>query len=79
MLEASIHALIADSPSDAVLTIRVVGKLGDRTRRVLSAANLRRLAPATMNIELKLEDEDGAFVRSSSASRQSDTVLELPF
>jgi DNA repair exonuclease SbcCD nuclease subunit len=78
-LEATIRALIADSPSDAVLTIRVVGKLGDGARRVLSAANLRRLAPATMNIELKLEDEDGAFVRSPAASRQSDTVLELPF
>jgi DNA repair exonuclease SbcCD nuclease subunit len=77
VLEATMRALIADSPADAVLTIRVVGKLGDGARRVLSAANLRRLAPATMNIELKLEDEDGAFVRPLS-SGQSDLVLELP-
>jgi len=76
-LESTIRALIGDSPADAVLTIRVAGKLGDDARRVLSAANLRRLAPATMNIELKLEDEDGAFVRPPS-SRQSDVVLELP-
>jgi hypothetical protein len=55
----------------------VVGTLGDAARRVLSAANLRRRAPATMNIDLKLEDEDGAFVRPTS-SRQSDVVLELP-
>jgi len=78
-LETKICAVVADCPADAVLTIRVVGKLGDAARRVLSAANLRRLAPATMNIELKLEDEDGAFVRSRSASRPSDAVLELPF
>ena len=76
-LEPTIRALIGDSPADAVLTIRVAGKLGDDARRVLSAANLRRLAPATMNIELKLEDEDGGFVRPPS-SRQSDVVLELP-
>jgi hypothetical protein len=30
-----------------------------------------------MNIELKLEDEDGVFVRPPS-SRQSDAMLELP-
>ena len=76
-LESAIRALIGDSPADAVLTIRVAGKLGDEARRVLSATNLRRLAPPTMNIELKLEDEDGAFVRPPS-STQSDVVLELP-
>ena len=31
-----------------------------------------------MNIEIKLEDEDGAFVRPPPGSRQSVTVLELP-
>ena len=77
-LESTLRALIGDAPADAVLTIRVAGKLGDDARRVLAAANLRRLAPATMNIELKLEDEDGVFVRPPS-SRQSDAVLELPF
>ena len=76
-LEATIRRLIADTPPDAVLTIRVIGNLGDSARRMLSAANLRRLAPATMNIELKLEDEDGAFVRPASSTR-SDMVLELP-
>jgi DNA repair exonuclease SbcCD nuclease subunit len=77
-LEPTIRALIAAVPPDAVLTIRVIGNLGDGARRVLSAANLRRLAPATMNIELKLEGEDGTFVRPSSSARQSDVVLELP-
>ena len=77
-LEATICALIAASPVDAVLTIRVVGRLDDAARRAFSAVNLRRLAPSTMNIELKLEDEDGAFVRPPS-SKRSDAVLELPF
>jgi hypothetical protein len=76
-VEATIRALIEDCPADAVLTIRVAGTLGDDALRVLSAANLRRLAPATMNIELKLEGEDGDFVRPLS-SRQNDVVLELP-
>ncbi len=76
-LESTIRALIGDSPPDAVLTIRVAGKLGDNARRVLSAANLRRLAPTTMNIELKLDLEDGAFVGPPFSS-QSDVVLELP-
>jgi len=77
VVETAIRRLVAETPVDAVLTVRVVGTLGDAARRVLSAANLRRLAPATMNIDLKLEDEDGAFVRPTS-SRQSDVVLELP-
>lgn len=74
-LEATIRALIAAVPADAVLTIRVVGTLGDDARRVLSAANLRRLAPATMNIELKLGDQEAV----PRTIRKSDAVLELPF
>ena len=77
-LEAAIGAIIADCAADAVLTLRVVGTLTDHGRRVLAAANLRRLAPPTMNVELKLEDEDGLFVRPVSRSRPSDEMLELP-
>ena len=76
-VEAALRGLIAASPADAVLTIRVLGKVGDAARRVLSAANLRHLAPATMNIELKLEDET-AFSSGPPSARQSDVVLELP-
>jgi len=76
-LEAIVGAAIAESPTDAVLTLRVIGTLSPGAMHVLSAANLRRLAPPTMNIELKLEDA-GTFVRPSSP-RRSDAVLELPF
>ena len=79
MLEPMIRTVIAESPEDAVLTIRVVGTVSDDARHVLSAANLRRLAPATMNIELKLDNDDGTFARPLSIAKRSDTVLELPF
>ena len=36
-LEATIRGVIAESPADAVLTLRVVGALSDAARRVLSA------------------------------------------
>src|SRR5215831_14380859 len=36
-LEPTIRALIGDAPADAVLTIRIVGKLDDDARRVLAA------------------------------------------
>jgi hypothetical protein len=37
-----------------VLTIRVDGTMTQHAARLLSAANLRSLAPATMNVELRL-------------------------
>ena len=77
-LEATIVKLITECADDAVLTLRIVGTLGDHARRVLAAANLRRLAPSTMNVDLKLEDDDGLFVRPVSRSRPSDEMLELP-
>jgi DNA repair protein SbcD/Mre11 len=78
-VEAMLRTLIAETPIDAVLTIRVVGTISDRARRVLTAANIRSLAPATMNVELTLQGEVGAFVRQQPSSRRSDAILELPF
>jgi len=77
-LESTIRTVIAEAPEDAVLTIRVVGSVSEQGRRVLAAANLRRLAPSSMNVELKFEDEDGVYARPASRSRRSDEVLELP-
>ena len=53
-LEARLRALVADAPADAVLTIRVDGTITPHAGRLLSAANLRSLAPPTMNLELRL-------------------------
>ena len=77
-LEATIAGLIAECADDAVLTLRIVGTLTEHGRRVLSAANLRRLAPPTMNVDLKLEDGNGFFVHPPSRSRLGDEMLELP-
>lgn len=53
-LEARLRALLTDAPSDAVVTIRVDGTMTPHAGRLLSAANLRSLAPPTMNVELRL-------------------------
>ncbi len=77
-VESALRTMIAEAPDDAVLTIRVVGSIGEHAWRALSASNLRRLSPSSMNIELKL-DGDVALVRPPSIPRRSDEVLELPF
>jgi DNA repair exonuclease SbcCD nuclease subunit len=53
-LEARLRALLTDAPADAVLTIRVDGTMSQHAGRLLSAANLRSLAPPTMNVEVRL-------------------------
>jgi DNA repair protein SbcD/Mre11 len=52
-LEVRLRSLIAEAPADAVLTIRVEGTITEGAARLLSAAYLRSLAPATMNVELR--------------------------
>ena len=53
-LEAQLRTLLTDAPSDAVLTIRVEGTMTQHAGRLLSAANLRSLAPPTMNVQVRL-------------------------
>jgi exonuclease SbcD len=77
-LEPTIRSFVAEAPVDAVLTIRVAGHLTECASRVLSAAWLRSVAPATMNIELRVTDgADDA--RSPRRTQESDRLLELPF
>jgi DNA repair protein SbcD/Mre11 len=76
-LESTIRALIAAAPADAVLTIRVAGAMSEHAWRVMSAANVRRWSPPSMNVELKL-DRTEAFVRPASTKRSNDEVLDLP-
>lgn len=52
-LERELRVIIADLPADAVLTIRVEGTITQDAARVFSAARLRALAPATMNIDVR--------------------------
>jgi DNA repair exonuclease SbcCD nuclease subunit len=56
-LERRVRAVVSGVPADAVLRIRVRGRLGAGARRVLGAARLRELAPSTMNLDVVLVDE----------------------
>jgi len=76
-LEAAVRTVIGEAPEDAVLTIRVVGAPSEQAWRVLSAANLRRLSPPSMNVALKL-DGTASFARPASGLRRNDGVFELP-
>lgn len=76
-LESMIQTLIAEAPADAVLTIRVVGSVSEHGRRVLSAANLRRLAPASMNVELRVEERGDFGARPTLRPEESDPILGL--
>jgi exonuclease SbcD len=56
-VERGIRRIVEASPRDAVLRIRVRGRVGERARAVLAAANLRALAPPTMNLDAVLVDD----------------------
>lgn len=55
-LDAAIRAIIRESPADAVLRIRLAGGLPEATLRAVSAAHLRAITPATMNVEVRAAD-----------------------
>jgi exonuclease SbcD len=75
-LESHIRNLVAAAPADAVLTIRVPGSLTVQSGRILSAANLRRLAPGTMNVEIRVAIGDVNETRRRSSA--DEAALELP-
>jgi DNA repair protein SbcD/Mre11 len=62
-LERTIRLLISEAPTDAVLTLRVAGAISECAQRLLSAAFLRSIAPATMNVELRMIDGDATAQR----------------
>jgi DNA repair exonuclease SbcCD nuclease subunit len=77
-LAVMIRAFVAEAPADAVLTIRVVGTMTRSAARVLSAANLRVVAPPSMNVELRVEERDGARGRRGGPVRETEDLRELP-
>jgi DNA repair exonuclease SbcCD nuclease subunit len=78
VMESTIRAVIASAPPDAVLTIRVAGTISEQGKRVLAAANLRRLAPSSMNVELRMDNAEGLHGRRPSRYEENDAMLELP-
>ena len=75
-VETAIRLLVANSPVDAVISVRVTGAINQDVSRVLSATFLRALTPATMNLDLRLADSPDRFPRPGA--HQHDDVLELP-
>jgi DNA repair protein SbcD/Mre11 len=54
-LDTLIRTAVAAAPGDAVLRLRVRGVPAAEAGRILSAAYLRSLAPATMNLEIRVD------------------------
>ena len=52
-LEAAIGAIVGSVEPDAVVSIQLSGPLDESQRRRMTAASLRALAPATMNLEVR--------------------------
>jgi DNA repair exonuclease SbcCD nuclease subunit len=77
-LESTIRTLVAEIPADTVLTIRVIGALTERAARLLTAPNLRRLAPASMNVELRIEDGGSPPETPAVRSPKRALMPELP-
>ncbi len=79
-LEPRIRALLAEAPADAVLRLRVTGTLTDDDRRILAADRLRAMSPPTMNLELRLPDEERTFRtrRSTRPDRPVDRGVDRP-
>jgi hypothetical protein len=55
-LDSAVRAIVAAAPPDAVLSIRVRGRLTDAHWRRVSAAHLRTFVPATMNVGIVPSD-----------------------
>jgi exonuclease SbcD len=56
-LESRLKRAISEASADAVLQLRIHGQLTDGARAAVTAANLRAIAPSTMNVEVRLMDE----------------------
>ncbi len=56
-VELAIRKCIEQSPVDAILRVRIHGRPGGEVRMVTRAANLRAIAPPTMNVEAVMVDE----------------------
>lgn len=66
-LNEKVLAVIAGAPPDAVLKMRIFGRLRGDAMSLVSASNLRSMAPPSMNISVTLMDyrqKRGAFRRS---------------
>jgi exonuclease SbcD len=73
-LETRLRSLLGDAPQDAVLTIEIEGTMTEVAARLLSAANLRSLAPVTMNVELRFTEWRGQPLRPRDAGDEAPII-----
>jgi DNA repair protein SbcD/Mre11 len=76
-LESAIVALLATTPADAVLRLRLNGQLTDSARAILRPAKLRALAPPTMNLEVR-DGENRVRRKRGHRPPAQRALLELP-
>jgi DNA repair exonuclease SbcCD nuclease subunit len=76
-VESFVRRIVATAPADAVVSVRVSGTITESVSRVLSASFLRALTPATMNLDLRLDQRYERAPRPT-ALHTPDDVLELP-
>lgn len=56
-LARGIDRIVSDAPPDAVVRLRVRGRIPPHARPLFAAARLRSRAPATMNLDVVFPDE----------------------
>ena len=73
-LEKLLVLAIRRAPGDAVLRLKISGTIDGEPRRMLSAANLRSLAPDTMNVEAVLVDmrREGGYSKPNRRRERAD-------
>jgi DNA repair protein SbcD/Mre11 len=77
-LRRALRDLLDEAPADAILRIRVRGEAHRVDWRALSAAQIRRLAPPTMNVEIQADAVRARFARPRrSAARAAPDELRL--
>jgi DNA repair exonuclease SbcCD nuclease subunit len=75
-LEHAVRAIVAATPYNAVLTIRITGELTDAQLRSLSAAHLRTVVPETMNIEIRPTGGSFSAQRMMQRKRTKPSVVQ---
>jgi hypothetical protein len=75
-LEAQLTASVQDAPSDAVLRVRVHGRVPPAARRAVSAPWLREITPPEMNLEVLLAEERANRRRTAASPRPQDSATD---
>lgn len=78
-LDAAVREIVAAAPSDAVLSIRLVGELTDAHWGSVSAAQLRTFVPVTMNLEIGPAGRPGWQRRTGLSAREAPNPMPLLF